>query len=86
MNNLKIQTFTAPSDWASYLINGDESSITPQDLTACNLWLDWVGLGMPVGVVLDVDFGRSFDGDCIAYTQCQMRAQDIAEYAFLAKP
>lgn len=40
---------TAPSAWASYLINGDESGIDdPEEIKAIHDWLEWVGLGDPV--------------------------------------
>ncbi len=39
---------TAPSVWASYLINGDESGLSVQDLERCDAWIKREGLGLPL--------------------------------------
>ncbi len=36
----KIFKLTAPSHWASYLINGDASGMSGEDLSQCNGWLE----------------------------------------------
>lgn len=35
-----LLTFTLPAYWASYLINGDASGMSREDLIACNDWLN----------------------------------------------
>lgn len=41
-------SYTAPSSWASYLINGDDSGLDPHEKATADEWIDSVGLGMPV--------------------------------------
>lgn len=36
---LTTDTITAPACWASYLINGDDSGMDPEEIEACNDWL-----------------------------------------------
>jgi hypothetical protein len=40
----RIQTikYTAPSAWASYFINGDDSGLEPEEKTQADKWLAWV--------------------------------------------
>lgn len=38
MNGFK--TYTLPAYWASYLIDGDSSGMSREDLIACNDWLN----------------------------------------------
>ena len=38
---------TAPSHWASYLINGDDSGLEPAEKQACDDWLDREGFDGP---------------------------------------
>lgn len=33
-----VDVVTGPAHWASYLINGDDSSMTPEELEACHRW------------------------------------------------
>jgi hypothetical protein len=40
--------FTAPSCWASYLINGDDSGIEPDEKAQADAFIEWVGAGDPV--------------------------------------
>lgn len=37
--DMKIITLTAPSHWASYLINGDASGLDDCDINDCDRWL-----------------------------------------------
>jgi len=38
---------TAPSYWASYLINGDASGMDDDEIKACDAWIAREGLGSP---------------------------------------
>jgi hypothetical protein len=38
--NREVEEITAPSHWASYLINGDDSGMEPEEVAACNEWQD----------------------------------------------
>jgi hypothetical protein len=66
---------TAPSAWASYLINGDASGISEEDQRAADQWLASIGHGGPVGCE-DYGFCRvhdafgfmPFGADCQTYT------------------
>ncbi len=44
----KLITITAPSHWASYLINGDASGLEPDEKTACDAWIEREACGLPV--------------------------------------
>ncbi len=47
-NGLRAVEYTAPSCWASYLINGDSSGISDDDVSQCDAWVDSIGHGSPV--------------------------------------
>lgn len=65
---------TAPSAWASYLINGDASGISDEDKAAADAWIERIGKGMPHSCY-DVGFMRYHDAadeapysaDCQSY-------------------
>lgn len=46
---MKIIKLTAPSHWASYLINGDDSGLDAEERAACDAWIAREGVGEPVG-------------------------------------
>lgn len=48
MNGLTVKQYTAPSAWAPYLINGDDSGMEDTDITAADQWIDQLGYGSPV--------------------------------------
>lgn len=76
---LKSYTFSAPTHWASYLVNGDSSGMDDVDIAACDEWLEHVGMGAPVDVE-EIGFMKYCDArlsGCIAY------ACYAAEYTFL---
>ena len=39
---------TAPSCWASYLINGDASGLSVDEIAACDAWIKREDCGLPV--------------------------------------
>lgn len=45
---LKAIDAIAPSHWASYLINGDDSGLTADEKAAADSWVAREGLGLPV--------------------------------------
>ena len=47
--NLSLETATAPSAWASYLINGDASGLDEGEDKEIDQWLEELGWGMPCG-------------------------------------
>jgi hypothetical protein len=53
-------SLTAPSAWASYLINGDASGIDDDDKAAADAWIAREGKGMPVSCY-DAGFMRNHD-------------------------
>ena len=69
-------TFPAPSAWASYLINGDDSGIPGEDKAQCDAWLENLGMGAPL-CCSDAGFIWHHD----AYAQCPLGA-DCQYYAF----
>lgn len=71
---LEPYTCTAPSHWASYLINGDATGLEPDDIEACDAWLKFDAMGSPVSCE-DAGFMRWHDAnrfalacDCQTYT------------------
>lgn len=75
---MKVITATAPSYWASYLINGDDSGLEMSEVRAANEWLAEVGLGDPVSCE-ECGFMRLHDAHWYA------AAADCCEYAFFAE-
>lgn len=73
---------TAPSHWASYFINGDDSGLEPGEKVQADAWLAHVGLGDPVDCV-DAGFIHSHDArivgalpaDCQTYTFIKRESQ-----------
>ena len=73
---MTIKEFTAPSAWASYLINNDASGLDADEIHAANQWLDWVKMGRPVscedaGCFMRNHSARQFSpfiADCQYYT------------------
>ena len=70
-------TFTAPSAWASYLINGDASGLDEQDKEDCDRWIMLNRLGDPVSCE-NAGFIHRHD----AFAVCPLGA-DCQTYAFL---
>lgn len=68
-------TLTAPSYWASYLINGDSSGMEDQEIAACDAWIAGLDCGAPVDCE-DAGFIKYHDAhhvmplaaDCQRYT------------------
>lgn len=69
---LKIEEYTALSSWASYLINGDASSIDDSEQAEADAFVAHFGCGSPIscedaGFLNRPDFGR-LAGDCQTYS------------------
>lgn len=67
---------SAPSSWASYLINGDASGMDLADKSAADAWIARVGLGGPVDCE---DDGFHWQHD--AMKECPLGA-DCQGYSF----
>jgi hypothetical protein len=76
---MKTLVLTAPSFWASYLINGDASGISDDERVACDTWLAREGLGAPVDCE-DAGFCKWHD----ALNECPFSA-DCQTYTFLVE-
>jgi hypothetical protein len=68
---LDTVTVTAPSAWASYLINGDDSGISKSERSDADDMVATIGCGAPVdcedtGFDWCPDYGEP--GDCKMYT------------------
>lgn len=68
---LEPETYVAPSAWAPYLINGDDSGLDPSDIAEADAFVRKVGAGAPVscedaGWRSYPDFGMP--SDCQRYT------------------
>lgn len=72
---MDIQTYTLPSYWASYLINGDASGLENGEEDEIDEWLLSKQPGYCVGVGDDHWFSRSNDAGTLA--------GDVAEYTFI---
>ncbi len=69
---LEAEQYTAPSHWASYLINGDASGIDDRDIAQADAFVESVGCGAPVncedaGFIHCPDYG-DLAADCRTYT------------------
>lgn len=67
-----ITKVTAPSAWASYLINGDATGIDDREQEEADAMVAHIGLGSPTdcddaGFVSNPDYG-AYGGDCQTYT------------------
>lgn len=72
-----VIVLTAPSYWASYLINGDDSGMDEGEIAACEAWLEREGLGTPVSCE-----GAGFIWRHDAYHEMPLGA-DCQEYTFI---
>ncbi len=77
---MRFETFTAtaPTDWASYLINGDASGLDDNEERQADEWIDSLGWGAPVGCE-DAGFIAWHDAREFAL------ASDCHEYEFLVE-
>ena len=57
--NPRLITVRGPDHWASYLVNGDPSSLSPQDKAQANAWLKREGVRI-------LDIARDANGEPIA--------------------
>jgi len=73
------ETYTAPSSWAPYYINGDSTGMDSAEIEAADAFMAWVGLGAPVDCL---DHGFSWHHD--AFQFCPLGA-DCQEYTFLRR-
>lgn len=69
-------TATAPSVWASYLINGDASGLEAWEAKQCDAWLEGAGNGAPIDCR---DAGFIWQHDARSYGAL---AADCQEYLF----
>lgn len=74
---MRVFKLLAPSVWATYLINGDDSGIEPADKDAADAWIRREGLGTPTSCE-DAGFGWTHD----ALIEQPLGA-DLQEYTFL---
>jgi hypothetical protein len=70
---MKTQTFSLPAHWASYLINGDASGYTDEELSEIDEWMTTTAPGYCLDVG-DVEFAWSGDDGWLG--------ADRAEYTF----
>ena len=73
---LQVYKLTAPSCWASYLINHDASGLDDWEEADCDNWLRAKGLGWPCDCE---DAGFMWRHDASGYAL----AADCQEYTFL---
>jgi hypothetical protein len=74
---MKTLEITAPSHWASYLINGDDSGMEPEEKAQCDAWIKREGVGLPVSCE---DAGFIWNHD--ARVECPL-GSDCQTYIFL---
>lgn len=74
---MKTVTLVAPSHWASYLLNGDDSGLLPTECNAADAWIDRQDMGLPVSCD-DAGFRWYHD----ARLECPLGA-DCQEYVFI---
>lgn len=71
--SIETTTFTLPSYWASYLINGDASGLNDEEQENADSFLEDVTPWTPSSVEGESFFSNSNDagtlpGDCLEYT------------------
>jgi hypothetical protein len=76
---MKTITLTAPSHWASYLINYDDSGLSAEDIKACETWLKFQFSRRPAICVDAEDVGYMVWHDAKLYAL----PADCCEYTFL---
>jgi hypothetical protein len=80
---MNFETVTAPAYWASYLVNGDASGITPEEKAHADAWREREGVLNVVSCEEESRFTRHYQlydpladctgGDVLDYT-CEVRA------------
>lgn len=65
--SLRVYTQIAPSYWAPYLINGDDSGLTEDEKKQADAFVDRVGRGTPVSCEA-FGWSRFLRCDCQIYT------------------
>ncbi len=75
---LKPYFYTAPSAWASYLVNNDSSGITPEEKKAADEFVAGIGMGAAVSCE---DDGFSWNHDA---WHVYPYGADCQKYTFLA--
>lgn len=73
-------TYTLPSTWAPYLINGDASGLDDEEIEEAHAFLDSFGLGWPVECV---DDGFRHYNNAHHIGPRAALAQDCQRYTFL---
>lgn len=73
-----VVTLTAPSAWASYLVNGDASGLADGEEATIQAWLEANDLGFPVSCE---DAGFCWRHDASAFAL----AADCQTYVFLTQ-
>lgn len=76
---LTLVSATAPSHWAPYLINGDDSGMAPEDKAQADAFVRRLDCGLPVSCD---DAGFLWRHD--ARNECDLGA-DCQTYAFLVE-
>lgn len=80
MTQFISQEFELPTHWASYLINGDEDSVTLHDINIIDAFINETGLGSPVSVGEETFFLKYHDA--VDYTTL---ATNCSVYTFLER-
>lgn len=75
MKTLEPVTYTLPAYWASYLINGDDSGISPEDKAEADAFLAQHNLPDPVSCSDEKWFSWHNDSD-------NKLGGDVLEYTF----
>lgn len=72
--------YTAPSYWASYFINGDNSGMEDEEIKAADAFIESIGLGGPVDAKDEEEYSSRHDA--WAYWPY---SGSTATYVFLSK-
>ena len=79
-----VTTVTGPSYWASYLVNGDDSSLTPEEKAAADAWNERLGDYYVVGIADDEETGQSqeprFSNHYDIHSGTDFRGGDVVDY------
>ncbi len=61
-NGIEVDEITGPSHWASYLVNGDDSGLEPEEKAAADAWQEKIKPWYVVSIADDPDTGESQEG------------------------
>jgi len=80
MSSYHTDTVTGPAEWSNYLINGDKSGLTPEEVR----WADeWAALECGDGDIVSCDGEPYFSRSTFAWRTTPYTGGDVVDYQIL---